>query len=75
MYTHSGNLKVNKKDIEGIKVFLAHAKADMRYGQDGTYVTVDRKGEDSFDEKEYKKGMHGLECIEFMLDQLCDKWE
>ena len=73
MYIQSGQIKANKKDIEAIQVFLAHAKGDMEYGAGGTYTSLTEVGEE-IDEKEYEKGKLGLENIEFMLEALCPKW-
>jgi len=73
MYTHSGELKVNKKDIEAIRTFLHHAREDMDYGPGGSYTHYEHVGED-IDKKEFAKGKHGLACIEFMLEALCPKW-
>jgi len=73
MYTHSGRVKANKKDIEAIKVFIDHAAIDMSYGGGGSYKDHGSL-ENRLDERELKKGQLGLENVVFMLEALCDKW-
>lgn len=72
MYIQSGEIKANKADIEAIKVFLEHARADMSYGADGSYS--DMSLDNNLDEKTLKKGQLGLENIEVILKVLCPKW-
>jgi len=74
MYIQSGQIKVNKKDIEAIKVFLDHARVDMSYLGGGSYRKMDSL-QNELDEKELTKGELGLENIECILEVLCPKWK
>jgi hypothetical protein len=73
----SGTIKANEQDIEDIKTFLFHAKADMVFGWDGSYGGYDENDKKAEREatKELESGKRGLENIEFLLEGLCDKWK
>lgn len=71
----SGIVKANKEDIEAMKTFLFHAQIDMDFGGDGSYVKHGTAGNtNDTDMRELKKGKYGKECIELLLEGLCDKW-
>lgn len=80
MYIQSGELKVNKEDIEAIKIFIAHARADIAYAGNGSYwngkLTYNEYNEpiNEVNKKEYRLGKLGLENIEYMLKTLCPKY-
>jgi hypothetical protein len=73
MYTHSGEIKANKRDIEDIKTFIRHARMDMDFGSGGSYVDHKADGE-ALDNKELASGKRGLELVEYLLEALCPKW-
>lgn len=74
MYLHSGLIKTKKKDIEEIQTFLHHAKINMEWGGNGSFVKLDSADNDT-DHKELAKAQAGLRHIEFILDGLCPKWK
>jgi hypothetical protein len=77
MRIQSGYIKATKKDIEDIKVFLAHAETDMEYGWEGSYggYTEDNAKEKKKAEREFEAGKRGMEYIRFILEGLCEGWK
>lgn len=65
--TKSGILYLTKKDIKNLEVLIKHTKADISYGEGGSFNCEGKNGEYPFDEKEAKKAKDAINIINFII--------
>jgi hypothetical protein len=69
MRIYSGVPRFSKREVLAIKTLLEHARRDLNYMADGTYIDHEKSGsENVLDKKAHKLGSEGVEHVQFLLD-------
>lgn len=66
MYTHSGVLKIGKKEEQAMRCVLKHCQIDMNYGGGGSFSKGDN--DNTPDLKEIGKACEGIKLYEWILE-------
>lgn len=63
----SGVLKLSDAERRALETVIRHTRADISYGEGGSFNKEGKDGQFPFDQQEAKRAERGLDIIEFIL--------